>query len=154
MFITVHTDHAVQHHTASSCQPRQSDFKTCPTNLYPTLGRAEHCHLGECGLRTTVSYTPEASSFFFLENYITQCISWPNLQERNSARIKNDWGFFLGSDIFYSIREDTQCGSCFIVDSYFAWSSHTFHFVSFIHLQIMKGDLTHIRHCVKAPVTS
>ena len=83
---SVHTDHAVQHHTAAHVKPRQSDFKTCPTNLQPTLGRAEHCPL-ECGLGTTVSYAQEGRSFFLLENYITQRISWPNLQERNSARI-------------------------------------------------------------------
>lgn len=128
--------------------------KPVPPTCTPHWAGLSTAPLGECGLGTTVSYAQEGSSFFSLENYITRCISRPNLQERNSARIENDWGFLLGSDIFYSIREDTQCGSCFIVDSYFAWSSHTFHSVSFIHLQIMKGDLTHIRHCVKAPVTS
>ena len=61
---SVHTDHAVQHHTAAHVKPRQSDFKTCPTSLHPTLGRAEHCPLGESGLGTTVSYAQEGRSFF------------------------------------------------------------------------------------------
>lgn len=147
---SVHTDHAVQHDRAAHVKPRQSDFKTCPTNLHPTLGRAEHCLLGECGLGTTVSYAQEGSSFFILYNvFLGQIFKREILLEFKITGVS-----FRGSDILYSIREDTQCGSCFIVDSYFAWSSHTFHSVSFIRLQIITGDLTHIRHCVRAPVTS
>lgn len=80
---SVHTDHAVQHHTAAHVKPRQSDFKTCPTSLHPTLGRAEHCPLGESGLGTTVSYAQEGRSFFPLGKlyYTTYFLAKPSREK-------------------------------------------------------------------------
>lgn len=106
--------------------PKQSDFKTHPVNLYSTVGGPSVCPFG-----ATVSYTREGRSVFLLGNCFTQCVSWPSLPKKNSAGTKNDFRIlwklkmilvsFRGKPVFLiSSQKILRVVLCSILDSLYS----------------------------------